>query len=144
MVSGAVTKMGLRWQWLRVYPAECLVHVYMHLWYSDWERATFYTEPVVEPRFPEIYDEDLVRDAPRMRYLVAQRLQQIWDTCEPHLDGTAARPDHRYVETAMRATVYLSRLYRLDAPASPAPGETAPADAARMVEAQLAELEARQ
>lgn len=98
---------------------------------------------VMEPRIPQIFDEDLVRDAPRMRYLVAQRLQQVWDTCEPHLDGSAPRPDHRYVETAMRATVYLARLYRLDAPAVAAPAETAPADAARMVEAQLRELESR-
>jgi hypothetical protein len=97
----------------------------------------------MEPRFPEIYDEDLVRDAPRMRYLVAQRLQQIWDTCEPHLDGSAARPDHRYVETAMRATVYLSRLYRLDAPAAAPAPETTPADTAMMVEAALRELEAK-
>jgi len=97
----------------------------------------------MEPRFSEIFDEDLVRDAPRMRYLVAQRLQQIWDTCEPHLDGSAARPDHRYVETAMRATVYLSRLYRLDAPAVAAAPPNAPEDAAKMVEAALAELEAR-
>lgn len=103
-----------------------------------------YSGAVVEPRFAEIFDEDLVRDAPRMRYLVAQRLQQIWDVCEPHLDGTAPRPDHRYVETAMRATVYLSRLYRLEAPAAAAPAELAPADTALMVEAQLRELESRQ
>lgn len=97
----------------------------------------------MQPRIPAIYDEDLVRDAPYMRYLVAQRLQQIWDACEPHVDGSAARPDHRYVETAMRATVYLSRLYRLEAPAVAGTPETAPADLAGMVEAQLRELESR-
>lgn len=98
----------------------------------------------MEPRLPAIYDEDLVRDAPYMRYLVAQRLQQVWDACEPHLDGSAARPDHRYVETAMRATVHLARIYRLDAPAAAASGETATPDTALMVEAQLRELESRQ
>jgi hypothetical protein len=102
----------------------------MHVYYAGMER--------------EIWDDDLTRDAPRMRYLVAERLQQIWDVCEPHLDGTAPRPDHRYVETAMKATLSLARLYRLDAPAPAATPEIAPADAALKVEARLRELEAGQ
>lgn len=97
----------------------------------------------MEPRLPAISDEDLIRAAPGMRYVVGQRLEEIWSVCQPHLDGTAARPDHRYVETAARVLKEMSRLYRLDAPAPAVARETAPEDTARMVEAQLRELEAR-
>jgi pyridoxal biosynthesis lyase PdxS len=97
----------------------------------------------MEPSLPAIHDEDLSRQAPYMRYLVGQRLEEIWQVCQPHLDGTAARPDHRYVETATKVLVHMSRLYRLDAPSVAAPAETTPADAAMMVEGRLKELEAR-
>ena len=97
----------------------------------------------MEPSLPGISDEDLVQAAPYMRYLVSKRLEQIWEVCQPHLDGTAARPDHRYVETAGRVLKELSRIYRLHAPAAAPARETAPADAAKMVEAQLRELEGR-
>lgn len=97
----------------------------------------------MEPRLPAISDEDLIRAAPGVRYLVGQRLEQIWNVCEPHLDGTAPRPDHRYVETAARVLKEMSRLYRLDSPAPAVERETVPEDAARMVLAQLRELETR-
>ena len=99
---------------------------------------------IMEPRLPAIFDEDLATKAPYMRYLVGERLEEIWNVCQPHLDGTAARPDHRYVETGMRVLVHMSRLYRLDLPAAAPQPETTPADTARMIEAQLRELEARQ
>jgi hypothetical protein len=98
---------------------------------------------LMEPRWREIADEDLVRDAPRMRYLIADRLEQIWNACEPHVTGDAARPDHRYVETGLRALVRLHQLYRLDTPAVAAAPEMTPVDTARMVETALAELESR-
>jgi hypothetical protein len=98
---------------------------------------------VMEPRLPAIHDEDLVRDGPRMRYLVADRLETIWNVCEPHLDGSAPRPDHRYVDTALKVLARLSLLYRLEAPAAPPPVETTPADTAKMVESRLRELESR-
>jgi len=97
----------------------------------------------MEPRIQRIDDEDLSRDAPYMRYLVAQRLEEIWGICEPHLDGTAARPDHRYVDTAVKVLDRLGNLYRLQAPAAPVLAELAPVDSARMVESQLRELESR-
>jgi len=43
----------------------------------------------------------------------------------------------------MRVLERMSRLYRLDAPAGAPEAVTAPADAARMVEAGLKELESR-
>jgi len=98
---------------------------------------------VMEPRLPAIHDEDLVRDAPYMRYLIAERLEQVWNVCEQHVNGTAARPDHRYVETGLRALVRLHQLYRLDAPVASAAPETTPADTARMVESALRELESK-
>lgn len=98
---------------------------------------------IMDPKLPAIYDEDLAEKAPYIRYQVGQRLEQIWDVCEPHLDGSAPRPDHRYVETAVRVLAHMSRLYRLEAPAPSASAEKAPADTAKMVEAQLRELEAR-
>jgi hypothetical protein len=102
-----------------------------------------FTICIMEPRLPGIYDEELAEKAPFIRYQVGQRLEQIWDVCEPHLDGSAPRPDHRYVETAVRVLAHMSRLYRLDAPVASAPAPLAPADTAKMVEAQLRELEAR-
>ena len=103
-----------------------------------------FTICIMDAKLAGIYDEDLAEKAPHIRYLVGQRLEQIWDVCEPHLDGSAPRPDHRYVETAVRVLAHMSRLYRLDAPVTAAAAEIAPADAALMVEAQLRELEARQ
>jgi hypothetical protein len=78
-----------------------------------------------------------------MRYLVAERLEQIWDVCESHLDGTASRPDHRYVDTALKVLARMSMLYRLDSPASAPDVEVSPVDTAKMVETRLKELEAR-
>lgn len=98
---------------------------------------------VMEPRLPGIYDEELAEKAPYIRYQVGQRLEQIWNVCEPHLDGTAPRPDHRYVETAVRVLAHMSRLYRLDAPIQAAIPATAPEDTAKMVEAALLELESK-
>lgn len=97
----------------------------------------------MDPSLPAIFDEDLVAKAPYMRYLIGNRLEEIWNVCLPHVDGTAARPDHRYVETGMRVLERMSRLYRLDAPASAPEAVTAPEDSARMVEAGLRELESR-
>lgn len=102
-----------------------------------------FTIGFMEPRLPGIYDEELAEKAPYIRYQVGQRLEQIWDVCEPHLDGTAPRPDHRYVETAVRVLAHMSRLYRLDAPIQAAIPPGAPEDTAKMVEAQLLELEAK-
>lgn len=102
-----------------------------------------FTIGVMEPRLPGIYDEELAEKAPHIRYLVGQRLEEIWNVCQPHLDGTAPRPDHRYVETGVRVLAHMSRLYRLDAPVAAAPAPMAPQDTAMMVEAQLRELEAR-
>lgn len=97
----------------------------------------------MDPKLPSIHDEDLVAKAPYMRYLIGERLEEIWNACQPHVDGSAARPDHRYVETGMRVLERMSRLYRLDAPAGAPEAVTTPADAARMVEAGLKELESR-
>lgn len=97
----------------------------------------------MDPNLPAIHDEDLAQKAPYMRYLVGQRLEEIWVVCQPHLDGSAARPDHRYVETGLRVLDRMSQLYRLGAPAAAADPAIAPVDAARMVEAGLRELEAR-
>lgn len=102
-----------------------------------------FTICIMEPRLPGIYDEELAEKAPYIRYQVGQRLEQIWDVCEPHLDGSAPRPDHRYVETAVRVLAHMSRLYRLDSPMQAITPPGAPEDTAKMVEAQLLELEAK-
>lgn len=72
---------------------------------------------------PEIHDrgigeEQLSASAPLVRALVVQRLEMIWRSCEPHIDGTAGKSDPRYIEAGIRVVDRLSRLYRLDDPQS--------------------------
>jgi len=79
---------------------------------------------IVELKLTGISDEDVARDAPYMRHLVATRLEQIWGVCAAHLDPDQGRGDHRYVETGVKVLRQLAQLYRLDAPIPAKPAET--------------------
>jgi len=100
-------------------------------------------------RRPLVGEEEISQDGPYMRALVAARLEQIWQTCRPHIDGTRQQEgwpaDVRFVEVGLRTLKELGRLYRLDAPAGQSPelvsGVKASVRAA--VEESLAILEAR-
>lgn len=100
-----------------------------------------------DPSPPGITDEDLHRQASFVRGLLVQRLEQIWTTVAPHVDGTVAeeglKPDPRFIEAGIRVLDRLAKLYRLDSPIR-ADEDTARirVDPAVLVGNQLAELEA--
>jgi hypothetical protein len=94
-----------------------------------------------------ISDEDLGHQAAFVRALVVQRLEQIWATVAPHVNGQLAeeglRPDPRFVEAGIRVLDRLSRIYRLEAPMQSSQDAGPVVDAAVLVSSQLRELEAR-
>lgn len=91
-----------------------------------------------------IGDEQVSESAPLVRALVVERLEKIWRTCEPWIDGTGGKPDPRFVEAGIRVCDRLTRLYRLD---DPIPGSEQPdgdlVPKADLVLAGLQELEQR-
>lgn len=96
---------------------------------------------------PAITEEDLNRDSAYMRGVLAKRLEMIWKTVQPHIDGTieeqGGRVDPRFIEAGIRVLDRLAKLYRLDAPARAELAQLSMVDAAALVSSQLAELEAR-
>lgn len=102
----------------------------------------------LEPRPPGITDEDLSSQAAFVRGLLVQRLEQIWSTCAPHVNGSIAdeglRPDPRFVEAGLRVLDRLAKLYRLDAPVPQSQEQdSGRVEPAELVSSQLRELEAR-
>lgn len=99
-----------------------------------------------EPR--QIGEEEISEAAPKVRALVLERLEMIWSQVQPHVDGTITREDGRvdvrFLEAGIRVCDRLSRLYRLDQPATSAEKETSIIDSKALVLAQLAEIAARQ
>lgn len=100
------------------------------------------------PRMPGIRDEEISDSAPTVRALIVHRLEQIWSTIEPHVNGSRAEegwsPDVRFVEAGIRCLDRLAKVYRLDQPvaANPLAGDVA-SDTRALVAAQLAEIEER-
>src|SRR5574338_191039 len=90
-----------------------------------------------------IGEEQLADAAPLVRSLVVQRLETIWRTCQPHIDGSAGKPDPRFVEAGIRVLDRLMRLYRLDHPQPAGELEAGVVDSAALIEAELQALEAR-
>lgn len=92
-----------------------------------------------------ISEEQLSESASRVRYLVAERLEKIWASCEPYMDTREGKPDPRFIEAGIRALDRLSKLYRLDSPAHAenVPDSQASISVREMVRAQVKELEAR-
>lgn len=113
------------------------VHVNMHVWVVT-------MDGVPELHGKGIADEQVAESAPLVRALVVQRLEKIWSACEPHVDGTAGKPDPRFIEAGIRVTDRLIRLYRLDAPLpSQDAGEGDRVPMVDLVTRGLAELEQR-
>lgn len=70
-----------------------------------------------------ITDENVNQSQPLVRALLVQRLEQIWRTCEPHIevpvDGEGSplyKADPRFVEAGIRVIDRLSRIYHLEQP----------------------------
>lgn len=87
-----------------------------------------------------IGEEQLTEAAPLVRSLVVQRLETIWRTCQPHIDGTGGKPDPRFVEAGIRVLDRLMRLYRLDAPAQAAVAPGVGVDTPALLDAALRQL----
>lgn len=94
---------------------------------------------------PVLDDTTIAEKAPAIRALVAQRLEQIWQACLPHIDGDVPNPSAPMVELGLRATRELSRLFRLDAPVSGSSEKVTGTNtgARELVAGHLAVLEAR-
>ncbi len=92
-----------------------------------------------------ISEEQLAESSSRVRYLVAERLEKVWASCEPYMGDQMGKPDPRFIEAGLRALGALAKLYRLD---RPIPGENPPDSVSRVTErdlvrAQIRELEQR-
>lgn len=89
----------------------------------------------------------LEEQRPLVRAQLAQRYEQVWRACEPHVRPDGDALDARMIELGLRALDRLARIYRVDDPPAPTPQEPDEAqERGRLldsVRAQLAELEAR-
>lgn len=100
------------------------------------------------PSLPGITDEHIRRSGPAVRKLLLDRLEMIWRTVEPHVDGSRQedgwQPDVRFVEAGIRCLDRLAKLYRLDqpVPADPSAGD-ASVDQRELARRGLDELEGR-
>jgi len=74
------------------------------------------TSPGVDVDVPGIREEDVADSAPMVRALVVQRLEMIWRSCEPHIDGLLGKPDPRFIEAGIRVVDRLTALYGLTRP----------------------------
>ncbi len=73
-------------------------------------------EQLEPPRIPEITDEDLSDAGPRVRALLVQRYEEIWDRVKVRIidDQQGNRPlDPRFLEIGLRALKETSSIYRL-------------------------------
>jgi hypothetical protein len=100
---------------------------------------------------PQITDDHVIADGPRVRALLVHRYEMLWRACAPHLDAEGMaergeRPDPRMVQIALAVNKELGRAYRLEKPSVPTEEESVEgADEARtraLVTAALDELEA--
>jgi hypothetical protein len=97
----------------------------------------------------EITDDQLIENAPRVRALLIQRYEEIWDRVEARIivDRGGDRPlDPRFLEIGLRALKEESLLYRLNRAVPVAEEEeeiSGGTDRVELVLKQLAEVEAR-
>ncbi len=100
---------------------------------------------------PEITEEMLAESAGRARWLIMGRLEQIWKTCQPHVDGSreeeqGSPPDPRWAEIGVRVLDRMVKLQRLDRSAAAADPEDEPftsEETRRAILASLEDLEGR-
>lgn len=97
---------------------------------------------------PQIGDEEIHASQAAVRALVVHRLELIWRTVEPHVDGSRQEegwsPDVRFVEAGIRCLDRLAAVYRLRDPQRQDPGgQEAGQDAREVAERALLEVEER-
>lgn len=99
------------------------------------------------PAIPDrsISEEQLAGDSSRVRYLIMERLEKIWNNCEPYMSSEEGKPDPRFIEAGIRVLDRLSKLYRLERPVAQEnlPDSVAAISVRDTVRAQIMELESR-
>lgn len=91
-----------------------------------------------------IGEELLSAHTPLVRATVVSRLERLWASVEPYLDGSV-RPDPRMLELGLRVCDRLCQVYRLSAPARELPeaNSLSSDQLVAVVSARLRELSAR-
>jgi hypothetical protein len=100
-------------------------------------------DPAIQHLF-SVTDDDLEEQKPYTRAIISHRLNQVWEACLPHVDGTDFNPDYRYVDLAVRVLDRMAKVARIhDKPPATEPVlEADPvADRAAVLEAVRRELE---
>lgn len=97
---------------------------------------------------PTVGEKEIQDSQDAVRALILHRLEQIWRTVEPHVDGSRTEegwsPDVRFVEAGIRCLDRLALLYRLKDPARGDQGVVeASVDAREVALKSLLEVEAR-
>jgi hypothetical protein len=69
----------------------------------------------IEPSDRSISDEQIVESRPRVRFLMLQRMEAIWQQVEDHLDPEKGS-DPRWAEIGVRLLDRYGKLYGLDKP----------------------------
>lgn len=93
-----------------------------------------------------IDDDEIARNQPVVRAELHRRLEDLYAACEPHIDGTAGKPDPRMLELGLRVVKEQADLWKLGhlVQAAPAEAEVTPREVALAKAKQdLLELEAR-
>jgi len=100
----------------------------------------------MELNLPEMSLKDTLAAQPLARAMIFRQLNQIWASCEPHLDPDNPKPDVRQKQIALQVTKQMAELFLLDKlredEESAAPVDVRERDTAT-IEATLLELEAR-
>lgn len=136
---------------LDLVPCICIRVLHKYAAYLCMLICIFHTRTLITMRQLEsggdygLGEDQLADNAPYVRALLVQRLEQIWSVCEPHVTGSV-KPDPRFVEAGIRVLDRLARVFRLDQPASGGvdPGEVDPAVLRKAALDQIRELELRQ
>lgn len=108
---------------------------------------TLFGMPELQLHQPSITDDDIAANQGYVRATLHQRLEDVWATCAPHLDGSLDRPDPRMAELGLRTIKESRDLWKLGQVVQAAPdtsGLTPREVAIAKAKKDLLELEARQ
>jgi len=74
-------------------------------------------EELLSTSIHALSEEDLARIKPAARAILANRLERVWQSCEPHIDnGLGTGVDVRMAELGLRVLDRLAKLYEVTEP----------------------------